>query len=158
MQKITQWHLNKFNELSLHQLYDILKLRVDVFVVEQNCIYPDLDSDENTLDRHENTLHLLGYHDAKLVAYLRILDQGQRYDNYISIGRVVVAEQVRATGVGHELMSKGLIVCEQHFTKQEIKISAQEHLLTFYQHHSFERVSEVYLEDDIPHIAMVRKR
>lgn len=158
MKKITQWHLKKFNELSLNQLYDALKLRVDVFVVEQDCIYPDLDSEQDQLDRHADTLHLLGYQDTKLVAYLRILARGQRYDNHISIGRVVIVEHVRGTGLGHELMSKGLNACEQHFTHHEIKISAQEHLSNFYQQHNFEQVSEMYLEDGIPHIAMVIKR
>lgn len=158
MKKNTQWHLKKFSELSLHQLYDALKLRVDVFVVEQGCTYPDLDSEQDQLDRHEGTLHLLGYQDTKLVAYLRILAKGQRYDNYISIGRVVITGHIRGAGLGHELMSKGLNVCEQYFAHQEIKISAQEHLSSFYHQHKFEQVSEVYLEDDIPHIAMVKKR
>lgn len=158
MKKNTQWYIKKFNELSLHQLYDALKLRVDVFVVEQECIYPDLDSEQDQLDRHADTLHLLGYQDTELVAYLRILARGQRYDNHISIGRVVIVEHVRGTGLGHELMSKGLNACEQHFTHQEIKISAQEHLSNFYHQHNFEQVSEMYLEDGIPHIAMVRKR
>ncbi|WP_114327123.1 GNAT family N-acetyltransferase [Candidatus Colwellia aromaticivorans] len=155
---MTQWKIKKFDELSLHQLYDALKLRIDVFVVEQRCYYPDLDSEQNQLDRHKETLHLLGYQGDTLVAYLRILPSGQSYDNYISIGRVATAKQARGTGLGHELMSEGLKVCQQHFAKQNIKVSAQEHLKEFYQQHNFEQVSEMYLEDDIPHVAMVNKR
>lgn len=154
---MTQWQTKKFNELSLHQLYDALKLRVDVFVVEQCCYYPDLDSQQNQLDRHQDTLHLLGYQDGILVAYLRILAQGQSYDNYISIGRVVTAQQARSSGLGHELMSEGLKMCQQYFAHQAIKISAQEHLIKFYQQHDFEQVSAMYLEDNIPHVAMVNK-
>jgi ElaA protein len=154
----TTWQVKHFNELSLDQLYDALKLRVDVFVVEQCCYYPDLDSEQNQLDRHQDTLHLLGYQDGILVAYLRILAQGQSYDDYISIGRVATARQARGSGLGHELMSEGLKVCQQYFIDQNIKISAQEHLLKYYQQHGFEQVSAMYLEDNIPHVAMIKKR
>lgn len=157
MKKTTQWQTKKFSELSLNQLYDALKLRVDVFVVEQTCYYPDLDSEENQLDRHNETLHLLGYQDGNLVAYLRVLAQEQSYDDYISIGRVATAKHARGSGLGHELMSEGLKLCQQHFANQDIKISAQEHLLKYYQRHGFKQVSEMYLEDNIPHIAMVKK-
>jgi len=128
-----------------------------VFVVEQTCYYPDLDSNKNQLDRDKETLHVLGYQDDTLVAYLRILAQGQSYDDYISIGRVAIAEQARGSGLGHELMTEALNLCQQYFPKQDIKISAQEHLLSYYQNHGFEQVSKMYLEDDIPHIAMVKK-
>jgi ElaA protein len=158
MTNITQWQIKSFNELSLHQLYDALKLRVDVFVVEQTCYYPDLDGEKNQLDRDQETLHLLGYQGDILVAYLRILAKGQRYDNYISIGRVATAKQARGSGLGHELMLEGLKMCQQHFPNQSIKISAQKHLIKFYQYHGFEQVSSIYLEDNIPHIAMVKKR
>lgn len=158
MTNITQWQTQKFNDLSLHQLYDVLKLRVDVFVVEQCCYYPDLDSQHNQLDRHQETLHLLGYQDGILVAYLRILAKGQSYDDYVSIGRVATAKQARGAGLGHKLMSEALKLCQQYFANQDIKISAQEHLLKFYLQHGFTQVSSMYLEDDIPHIAMVNKR
>ncbi|PHR85416.1 MAG: GNAT family N-acetyltransferase [Colwellia sp.] len=152
-----QWQTQKFNKLSLNQLYDALKLRVDVFIVEQRCYYPDLDSEQNQLDRHKETLHLLGYQEGTLVAYLRILAQGQSYDNYISLGRVAIAKHARNAGLGHQLMSAGLKVCQQYFANQNIKISAQEHLINYYQQHGFEQVSEMYLEDNIPHVAMVKK-
>lgn len=155
MANMIQWQSKKFNELSLHQLYDALKLRIDVFVVEQCCYYPDLDSQQDQLDRHQDTRHLLGYQNNVLVAYLRILAQGQSYDNYISIGRVATAKQVRGSGLGHELMSEGLKICQLHFANQKIKISAQEHLTKFYQQHGFETVSAMYLEDNIPHVSMI---
>ncbi len=156
MNSKTAWQVKHFNELSLEQFYDFLKLRIDVFVVEQTCYYPDLDGDKNQLDRDEATLHVLGYQNDTLVAYLRILAQGQSYDNYVSIGRVAIAEQARGTGLGHELMTEALDLCQQNFPNQDIKISAQEHLKKFYQQHDFKQVSEMYLEDGIPHIAMIK--
>ena len=157
MKTTTQWQTKTFNELSLDQLYDSLKLRSDVFVVEQCCYYPDLDSNKNQLDRHQDTVHLFGYQGDTLVAYLRILPQGQSYEGYISIGRVATAQQARGKGLGHELMSEGLKVCQQHFANQAIKISAQEHLIKFYQQHGFNQVSAMYLEDNIPHVAMIKQ-
>ncbi len=156
MQSKTTWQAKHFNEFTLEQLYEALKLRIDVFVVEQTCYYPDLDSKPNQLDRHDETIHLLGYQDNELVTYLRILAQGQSYDDYISIGRVAIAEQARGTGLGHELMTQALALCEKHFPNQSIKISAQEYLIDFYHKHGFEQVSAMYLEDDIPHVAMIK--
>ncbi|KGJ93275.1 GNAT family N-acetyltransferase [Colwellia psychrerythraea] len=153
----TTWQTKTFSELSLNQLYDVLKLRVDVFVVEQTCFYPDLDSDKDVLDRHPQTLHLLGYQEEQLVAYLRILPKGQSYPGYISIGRVVTASQARGAGLGHELMLEGISRCQKHFPKEGIKISAQQHLKGYYQQYGFIQASEMYLEDNIPHIAMIRQ-
>ena len=152
----TTWQAKHFKALSLEQLYDLLKLRVDVFVVEQTCYYPDLDSEPNQLDRHINTLHVLGYQNSKLIAYLRVLPKGQSYDNYISIGRVAIAKQARRSGLGHQLMCEALNLCQQYFSNQSIKISAQEHLINYYQQHGFEQVSDMYLEDNIPHVAMIK--
>jgi len=154
MNKETSWQAKSFNNLSVQQLYDLLKLRVDIFVVEQTCFYADLDSDKDNLDRHDETIHLLGYQGGELVAYLRILAKGQSYSDYPSIGRVAIAKQARNQGLGHVLMHEALKLCHQHFPHQKIKISAQEHLKHFYQQHDFEQISEMYLEDDIPHIAM----
>lgn len=154
----TTWQVKHFDELSLNQLYDFLKLRIDVFVVEQTCYYPDLDSERDQLDRDKDTLHVLGYQDNTLVAYLRILAKGQSYDNYISIGRVAIVEQARGTGLGHELINKALHLCQQYFPELAIKISAQEHLVNYYQQHGFKQVSEMYLEDDIPHVAMIKEK
>ena len=157
MNKSVTWQIKYFNELTIDQLYDALKLRIDVFVVEQCCYYPDLDSEHKQLDRHAETLHLLGYQHKKLVAYLRILAPGQSYANYASIGRVATAEQARESGLGHQLMAEGLRVCQQKFIHQDIKISAQEHLQKFYQHHGFQTASPMYLEDNIPHVAMIKQ-
>jgi len=156
MTKTTAWQTKTFTELSLNQLYDVLKLRVDIFVVEQTCFYPDLDGEKGQLDRHPQTLHLLGYQDDQLVAYLRILPKGQSYPNNISIGRVVIAVNARGGGLGHELMTEALSLCQQYFPFEEIKISAQQHLKSYYQAHGFVQVSEMYLEDGIPHIAMLK--
>jgi len=151
----TQWQTKHFNELSLEQLYDLLKLRIDVFVVEQTCYYPDLDGEKGTLDRHKDTRHLLGYQGEKLVAYARVLPKGQNYEDYVSIGRVATSDLARGQGLGHELIEKSLEVCQQFFSEENVKISAQEHLKLFYAKHGFEQVSPMYLEDDIPHIAML---
>lgn len=150
------WQAKHFNCLSVNELYEALKLRIDVFVVEQTCYYPDLDSMQNQRDRHDQTIHLLGYQDDVLVAYSRILAQGQSYDEYVSIGRVAIAEQARGTGLGHELIVEALKVCQQYFPKTSIKISAQEHLIAFYLQHGFKQVSAMYLEDNIPHVAMLK--
>ena len=147
------WQLKKFNQLTTNELYDALKLRIDVFVVEQTCFYPDLDD----LDRHHQTLHLYCYQGDKMAAYLRILAQGQSYDNYPSIGRVIIAPHARGFGLGHKLMEEAILACSQYFPSQAIKISAQEHLEKYYNKHGFIRVSAMYLEDDIPHIAMIKE-
>ena len=131
MSTTTQWQAKHFNELSLNQLYDLLKLRVDVFVVEQTCYYPDLDGVKDTLDRHKDTIHLLGYQAEQLVAYLRILPKGQNYKEYVSLGRVVTSDTARGHGLGHELIAKALHICQQDFSPHRIKISAQEHLKAF---------------------------
>lgn len=157
MTQSISWQVKHFNELSLDQLYSLLKLRVDIFIVEQNCPYPDLDSEEHCLDRHPETRHLLGYVDNKLSAYVRILSRGQSYPAHISIGRVVTVSTLRGAGLGHQLMSKALSVCQQYFPAENIKISAQQHLKHYYQQHGFEQVSDMYLEDNIPHIAMIKE-
>ena len=153
----TTWQAKSFNDLSVEQLYELLKMRIDVFVVEQTCVYADLDSPQNCLDRHNDTIHLLGYHEQTLVAYLRILPKGQSYQNHPSIGRVAIAMQARNQGLGHELIHQALLLCQKHFPGEGIKISAQEHLNNFYQQHGFKQISAMYLEDDIPHISMLRE-
>ncbi|NQZ81005.1 MAG: GNAT family N-acetyltransferase [Colwellia sp.] len=158
MTNTIQWQIKSFKELSLDELYDFLKLRIDVFVVEQTCFYPDLDN----ADRHPDTRHLLGYTHSKeqtkqLVGYLRILPKGQTYENYISIGRVATTANKRGQGLGHQLMQQALQACQKYFPQQEIKISAQEHLEKYYNQYGFIKISAMYLEDDIPHIAMLKQ-
>lgn len=146
------WQNKNFSQLNTTELYDLLKLRIDIFVVEQTCFYPDLDDH----DRHPKTQHVFCYQDGIMSAYLRILPKGLTYPDYISIGRVVIAPCARGTGLGHELMSVGLAKCRTYFANEKVKISAQEHLEKYYNQHGFERVSDMYLEDDIPHIAMLK--
>lgn len=150
--KNISWQNKTFPELTTDELYDLLKLRIDVFVVEQSCFYPDLDDH----DRHPLTQHLFCYQDGLMSAYLRILPKGLTYPNYISIGRVVTATDARGTGLGHELIKAGVAACSTFFPDDKLKISAQEHLEAFYNQHGFTRVSEMYLEDDIPHIGMLK--
>ncbi|WP_228445430.1 GNAT family N-acetyltransferase [Thalassotalea sp. HSM 43] len=152
MSKTMYWQAKTFQQLSINELYDALKLRVDIFVVEQECFYPELDD----ADRHPQTLHLLGYDDDTLACYLRILAKGVSYDDYVSIGRVATAESHRGSGLGKEMMVQALDLCQQHFAGQDIKISAQQYLETFYQDLGFATVSEMYLEDGIPHIGMLK--
>ncbi|MDO6447081.1 GNAT family N-acetyltransferase [Colwellia sp. 1_MG-2023] len=147
------WQVKTFKQLSLDELYDALKLRIDVFVVEQTCFYPDLDD----LDRHPETRHIFLYNDKnEMIAYSRILAQGVCYQTSPAIGRVIVAEQARGQGIAHQLIQKSLEVCSMIFPKQLIKISAQEHLAQFYNRHGFISCSEMYLEDGIPHISMIK--
>ena len=151
------WQSKTFSELNTTELYDLLKLRIDVFVVEQSCYYPDLDEH----DRHPQTQHLFCYQTDQatsqtiMTAYLRILPKGLTYQDYISIGRVVTAPSARGTGLGHKLIKAGLADCTRNFAGESLKISAQEHLEQFYIQHGFTRVTDMYLEDDIPHIGMI---
>jgi ElaA protein len=147
-----QWFNKKFNQLTTNQLYDILKLRVDVFVVEQCCYYPELDN----LDRDNQTQHIFCYQGDNIAAYLRVLAKGVSYQEYASLGRVAVAKKARGANLGHLLIEKGLEHCLQQWPSQAIKISAQQHLEAFYQQHGFKTVSAMYLEDNIPHIAMLK--
>ncbi|OKY27936.1 GNAT family N-acetyltransferase [Thalassotalea sp. PP2-459] len=147
------WLDSTFNELTLDQLYDLLKLRVDVFVVEQTCYYPELDN----LDRHIQTRHIMAYKNEKLAAYLRVLPAGTTYSTNPAIGRVVIANDARGNGLGHQLMQRALSSCQQYFPQQIIKMSAQEHLETFYNAHGFVKCSSGYLEDGIPHISMIQE-
>jgi ElaA protein len=139
-----------FNELSVHELYDILQLRAEIFVVEQDCIYNDLDG----LDKL--AVHQFLKKNDKIVAYSRLLKPGTRFPDF-SIGRVVVKESERGVGLGIEMMeaAKTYIVNEWGATK--IKVSAQKYLQKFYEDLGFEIVTEEYLEDGIPHFGMLFK-
>jgi ElaA protein len=139
----------RFDELSPAQLYQILALRSEVFVVEQECIYQDLDN----LD--QQAMHLLGVDDSNnLVSYARILTPGVVYPEY-AIGRVIVSQSHRGTGEGHKLMNYCMEVIESMAGKVPIRISAQAHLEKFYQTHRFKFTGKSYLEDGIPHVEMI---
>lgn len=149
------WQHLKFNQLDINTLYDIIKLRIDVFVVEQTCYYPDLDD----LDRHPDSLHVFAYDENnQLAAYLRCLPPGTVYPDYPAIGRVVTAEHARGKDLGHPLIEQGIKACEQHWPEYGIKMSAQDHLQRYYHQHNFATVGESYLEDDIAHINMIRAK
>jgi len=138
-----------FNELSLEDLYKILQLRSQVFVVEQNCVYQDLDG------KDDKALHLLGFKNEELVAYTRCFKPGDYFDK-ASIGRVIVKENFRKYGYGHEIMKASIKEIEDRFKAASIKLSAQQYLTAFYESHGFQQTGEPYLEDGIPHIAMIK--
>lgn len=144
-----EFKVKRFNELSVSELYQVLQLRSEVFVVEQNCVYQDIDG------KDERALHLLGEMDGKIVAYSRLFKAKDYFDN-ASIGRVLVAEQFRSQKWGHDLMQNAILAIQNSFGIQPITISAQLYLKQFYENHGFEQVSETYLEDGIPHIEMLR--
>jgi len=144
-----EWKIKPFEALTVHELYDILKLRSEIFVVEQNCVYLDIDG------KDKKALHLLGVYDHKIVAYARLFDAGISFDN-ASIGRVVVDANYRDKKWGHDLMREAIQGIKENFGKDEITIGAQLYLKKFYESHGFVPISEMYLEDDIPHIDMTR--
>ena len=149
-----QWSDLAFDALSVDELYELMKLRVDIFVVEQNCPYPELDGK----DRHPKTRHLLGWNPlGEIVAYSRILAPGVSYPE-VSIGRVVVAKQARGAGVAHQLMSESIKLAKKYWPEEDIQLGGQEYLKSFYQKLGFEPVSEMYLEDGIPHLDMLYKK
>ncbi|MDB2386381.1 GNAT family N-acetyltransferase [Shewanella sp.] len=145
------WKSLSFSELKLDELYELLKLRVDVFVVEQNCPYPELDNK----DRHSQTQHLLGLDEhGNIQAYARVLAPGVSYPD-ASIGRVIVSKAARGAGVAHTLMQKAISISVKKWPEHNIQLGGQEHLTGFYQQQGFEPVSDVYLEDGIPHLDML---
>ena len=144
------WTWSRFAELGVDNLYDALALRCRVFVLEQG---PYLDPDG--LDRR--SWHLLGRDDAgALLAYLRVVDPGLKYDEP-SIGRVITAPEVRGTGLGRQLFAEGVARCEAAWPGQGIRISAQAHLEPLYGSFGFDRVGANYLEDGIPHVEMLKR-
>lgn len=145
-----QWNLTTFERLTVRQLYAVLKLRQDVFVVEQQCAYPDMD------DCDQQAVHLLATDDAgRLVACARLFAPGVRFPE-ASIGRVIVAESGRGTGTGHELMTRSVAICRRDYGNVDIRIDAQAHLQTFYEQHQFVVCSQPHMVDGILHVTMRR--
>ncbi|MBL4905051.1 MAG: GNAT family N-acetyltransferase [Flavobacteriaceae bacterium] len=142
--------VKKFSELTTSELYEILALRSEVFVVEQDCVYLDVDG------KDQEALHVFGTKDNKIIAYTRIFKPGDYFKN-ASIGRVVVQQNQRKFKYGHELITASIQVINNSFNTKEITLSAQTYLVKFYNSHGFITVGEEYLEDDIPHIEMVLK-
>ncbi|NDW08078.1 GNAT family N-acetyltransferase [Dysgonomonas sp. 520] len=144
------WLTLPFNKLDCKSLYQILRLRSEVFVVEQACVYQDVDG------KDVKALHVLGYAGEELVAYCRLFRAGDYFDEP-AIGRVVVSAAHRRFGYGHQLMDKAIEKLFHWAGESEIVISAQLYLKRFYEAHDFEQISDIYPEDGIPHIRMRRE-
>lgn len=144
------WKIKPFEALSATETYDLLQLRSEVFVVEQNCVYQDIDG------KDKKALHLIGVFEDKIVAYARLFKAGD-YFKEASIGRVVIGKDYRDKKWGHDLMQNAISGIESNFNETKITISAQLYLQKFYETQGFVKTSETYLEDDIPHIEMRRQ-
>ena len=144
------WILKKFEELTTAELYAILKLRNEVFIVEQNCVYLDADG------KDQQAWHLMGTEDGELIAYTRILPPGISYLEP-AIGRVVTSPPKRRSGLGKELMERSIEHCKHLFGNNPITLSAQVYLKKFYESFGFRGIGDEYLDDGIPHIKMIRK-
>ena len=145
------WIVKTFDDLSNRELYKILQLRNAVFIVEQQCHYQDLDNKDFLAH------HLMGWFGGELVAYTRLFDKGIIYEQ-ASIGRVIVAVSARKDGLGRKLMDLSIQQINQLYGKQPIKIGAQFYLKRFYESFDFHQVSDIYIEDDIPHIYMIKEQ
>ena len=142
------WTCKHFDDLSTRELYAIIRLRNEVFVVEQNCVFQDADN------KDFYGWHLMGWQNQELVAYTRLFPKGVSY-NYASIGRVVTSASVRGSGAGRVLMLESIKKLQEIWGKQPIQIGAQLYLRKFYESLGFQQISPVYLEDGIEHIEML---
>ncbi len=145
-----QIEVKTFEELTITELYNLLRLRSAVFVVEQDCVYEDIDG------KDQMALHVVGKKDGEMVAYARIFKSGD-YANEASIGRVVVKKDQRKFGYGKDIMNDAIHAVHDYFNESVIHVSAQMYLERFYHNLGFNQVGDGYLEDGIPHIGMVRK-
>ncbi|MGJ0908942.1 GNAT family N-acetyltransferase [Clostridium botulinum] len=143
--------IKKFNELSVEEIYEILKIRNEVFIVEQECPYEDCDG------KDKNAYHLFYMGEGKVIFYLRILEKGLSYDE-ISIGRVLVDKDYRGKGLARKSILQAIDFIQNNLKENSIRISAQHYLMDFYKSFGFKPVSEVYLEDNIPHIEMLYRK
>jgi len=142
------WDTRPFAALSLEALYKVLQLRQEVFILEQACVYSDLDN------KDQQSFHLMAWHGDTLAAYTRLIPYGISYPDATSIGRVVVAPDFRGRGLGEELMRRSIDGVYDLFGHQILKISAQQHLKAFYNKLGFEQSSEPYMDAGILHIEM----
>ncbi|MFD0964678.1 GNAT family N-acetyltransferase [Pseudofulvibacter geojedonensis] len=143
------WKRLSFTDFSIEELYDVLQLRSEVFVVEQDCAYQDIDG------KDQKALHILGYKEKELVAYTRCFKPND-YFKEASFGRVIIKESARSYGFGHDLIKETLAAIKDGYDETTIRISAQTYLLKFYESHGFTQEGEGYLEDGIPHVNMVK--
>lgn len=144
------WKIKTFDEFTVPELYSILKARIDVFVIEQNCPYPDLDNYD------QKAVHIWAEENGEVLAYCRIFNKGIKYDE-TSIGRVLTTEKARGKSLGKLLIQYAVDTIENRFRTSEIRISAQDYLLRFYTGFGFEDTGNKYLEDDILHTEMIRR-
>ncbi|HRG67532.1 MAG TPA: GNAT family N-acetyltransferase [Saprospiraceae bacterium] len=142
--------IKQFNELDRLELYRIIQLRINVFIVEQNCPYPDLD------DKDLVSNHVMIWKGDELIAVTRLVPPGISYPNYASIGRVATHATYRGSGLGKLVMTESIKACGELFPGYNIKISAQAYLISFYEAFAFEKIGDEYLEDNIPHVAMIK--
>lgn len=140
-----------FTALNTVELYAFMQLRQEVFVVEQDCPYLDADG------KDQSSWHLMGWREDQLVAYTRLVPRGISYPRHVSIGRVVTHSSVRGKGAGKKLMRESLIQIRTLFPNSSIKMSAQSYLIPFYESFGFKTIGAQYLEDGIPHIAMIKE-
>lgn len=138
--------IKRFNELTLDELYQILRLRAEVFIVEQNCVYQDVDNVDL------NAYHAYLKDESGIVAYLRVIDKGERLDE-VSLGRVISLK--RRQGLGTRIMKVGIEVAKKKFNAKRIKIGAQAYAKPFYEGLGFKQISGEYMEDGIQHIYMI---
>jgi len=143
-----EWKEQRFSDINTKEFYEIFKFRCEVFVVEQKILYNDFDY------KDFKAIHLSGFINNKLMAYARIFDKGDYYENNPGFGRVAVKEKERGNNYGKELVKKCIEICKNNFETKEIKISAQAYLEKFYTDLGFERKGGGYMEDGIPHCAM----
>ena len=144
------WKFAAFDALTLTELYDLLQLRSEVFVVEQACVFQDMDGAD------ADAMHVMGTASGRLVAYARCFTAGVKFSE-ASIGRVITRSDLRGSGSGHVLMRQAIDSITQHWGPQPVRIGAQARLEKFYQQHGFEKTGEPYIEDCIPHIEMLRQ-
>lgn len=143
------WQIARFDQLTVNQLYAILQARSTVFVLEQNCVYLDIDG------KDQHCVHLTAWNTQnELLAYLRVVPPGLSFTE-ASLGRVITTAAARGTGIGKQLLQRGIAVCRETYPQQNIRIGAQHYLEKFYQSFGFVTDSEIYLEDGIPHVEMI---
>lgn len=143
-----KWSLKKFSELTNHEIYKILKLRNEIFIVEQSCPYMDCDG------KDEESYHLFAEDGEDIIAYLRIIKKGIIYDD-VAIGRVCVNKKYRKNNLGREMLLRAISFIENELKEKKIKIQAQSYLYDFYKSLGFNEISDTYLEDGISHIDMI---
>ena len=142
-----EWVKKKWSDISLEELYCVLRLRSEVFVVEQDCVYQDIDN------KDQIAIHLLGYINKELIAYSRLFNEGD-YFKETSFGRAIIKKENRGQGYGDELIKESLKTIKNYYGNKKVKISAQAHLKYFYSKHAFIAKGKEYLEDGIPHVSM----